>query len=107
MLPRGDWRVGGGWGPRRSGRCHRSLPYCPTRNPARDGDGLPPPPRDDRAVPDGPELGRLRRAILGEIREKVRILLPVDLGELYEWTMATASEDYIEGDGPPVNDDQD
>ncbi|MDZ4338927.1 MAG: hypothetical protein U1B94_01765 [candidate division NC10 bacterium] len=68
---------------------------------------LPLIPLGEPAVADGPELGRLRRAILGEIREKVRILLPVDLGELYEWTMATASEYYVEGDVPPVNDDQD
>ena len=68
---------------------------------------LPLIPLGEPAVADGPELGRLRRAILGEIREKVRILLPVDLGELYEWTMATASDYYIEGDVPPVNDDQD
>lgn len=68
---------------------------------------LPLIPLGEPAVADGPELGRLRRAILGEIREKVRILLPVDLGELYEWTMATASEYYVEGDVPPPNHDQD
>lgn len=62
---------------------------------------------DEPAGADDPELGPLRRAILGEIREKVRILLPVDLGELYEWTMVTASDYYVEGDVPPPNHDQD
>ena len=53
------------------------------------------------------DLGALRRAVLAEIREKVRIFLPIEPGELQEWVVASETEYQIEVDPNLLKDDQD
>lgn len=53
------------------------------------------------------EPGPLRREVLAEIREKVRIFLPVEPVELQEWVIASEPEHQIEVDLDSLRHDQD
>jgi len=64
-------------------------------------------PLDEPVVEATSEPDRLRGEVLAQIREKVRIFLPVEPVELQEWVVASEPEHQIQVDLDSLRDDQD
>ena len=68
-------------------------------------DGLSLVPLEEFGAEPSSDPGPLRRAVLAEIREKVRIFVPIETVELQEWVVASETEYQIEVDPDSLKED--